>query len=872
MSTLRILTEQVTELEPGNGLLFLVTGPAGSGKSSLVREIVRSLPGWSGIRVSALSWQRDNDLELLRHIFDRAGHEGPLSTLVDREGASTAIVVDDAHWSDPASLRALAESARRIRKGRLAVIMAASDVNDASDSLPMTELREMADEAITIAPFDVEDVRAQALSSVGAHLSPLAAADLRDLTGGLPGRILEVLQAAPADHWRLSNPDIPVPGPWRASLERRTRGIEVTPVLTAVAILPPSVPGRTDLIRHLAGDLDGKMIDAAFQADLLHLLRSSGDSVIVFTHPTDRAVVRSTTSPGTVMRLHRRAAEHHRAHHDIDAALIHDALGTAGSDDEVSLRLAERGELLGAAGQWRAAAEAFELASRVASDQEVAHDHHLSSIEALIAASDIPRAHLHAGALSRAVRDVKVDSVRGYLALHEGRRSEAVSLLDRAWRSLDDMDSMDQAMRARVASRRVLLHLNNWEPKKLVHWADVTDEWAPDHSPTRVEAQYIAMIGRAAITGKIPSDTPLPDETPILAQRRNMAAGWIALVNDDPVVARQYLQYNTGAEGSERISVWMEGWLARSLFLLGEYRFAERVVERGLARAERFGIRFLEPLLLWTGAQIAAYRGDRELSRSYVNRLTFSHDAFVIQRIPSAMCRLLTSSIEGDTSTATRAGQTLTQIAKETDIGHPGFWSWEDVWGQQLLYAGKIDEADELISRAEERAVGSTIGSLHARLAVPRAGIMLQRGDIEGGLRHFEEAVELIETLPMPTYQSRMLYEYGRVLRRLGRRRQADEVFARAGEVFAAMGATEFVERCNRERRAGGLGTRTTGAGGLTPQEEEIAKLVAEGATNREVARELFLSSKTVEYHLTRVYRKLGVRTRNELPRVLNEL
>src|SRR5699024_10252653 len=129
-----------------------------------------------------------------------------------------------------------------------------------------------------------------------------------------------------------------------------------------------------------------------------------------------------------------------------------------------------------------------------------------------------------------------------------------------------------------------------------------------------------------------------------------------------------------------------------------------------------------------------------------------------------------------------------------------------------------------------------------------------------------DEALELIETLTMPSYQARILYEYGRVLRRLGRRRKADEIFARAGDVFAAMGATEFVNRCNRERRAGGLGTRTTGVGGLTPQEEEIAKLVTEGATNREVARELFLSSKTVEYHLTRVYRKLGVRTRNELP------
>ncbi|OFS21835.1 helix-turn-helix transcriptional regulator [Corynebacterium sp. HMSC04H06] len=83
------------------------------------------------------------------------------------------------------------------------------------------------------------------------------------------------------------------------------------------------------------------------------------------------------------------------------------------------------------------------------------------------------------------------------------------------------------------------------------------------------------------------------------------------------------------------------------------------------------------------------------------------------------------------------------------------------------------------------------------------------------------------------------------------------------------MGAPEFVERCNQERRASGLGRRTTGAGGLTPQEEEIAKAVADGASNREVAEELYLSTKTVEYHLTRVYRKLGIRSRNELPRAL---
>ena len=869
---LRSMIDEVMELEPGNGLLFLTTGPVGAGKSSLVRELARSLPGWSGIRVSALSWHADDEGALLEHILDRAGHDGTLNELVDREGARTAIVVDDAHWADVTSLRVIVEASRRLRQGRLAVIMTASDTDDGSDDLTMTRLRELADHSVTLAPLDVEDVAALALSTIGAHLSPLAAAELRDLTGGRPGRIQEVLQAAPADHWRLSNPQIPIPKPWRAALKRRTRGLDVQAVLIAVAVLPGTGTGSPGLIRFLADDLDGSLVDAAVAADLLELLPNSGDPVLRFTYATDRAVVRATTGPAQVTRLHRRAAQYYRAQNNIDAALIHEALGVEGADDDTARRLSERGEQLGAAGQWLDAADAFTLAARVASDPDISHDQHLNSIEALIAAADIPRARLHAGAMSRVVRDVKVDSMRGYLALHEGRRSEAVSLIDRAWDTLEETRSTDAAMRTRVASRKVLVHLANWEPEKVVEWARITDEWAPETSPTRIEAQYISMVGRSALTRSIPPDVPLPGETPTLAQRRNMAAGWINLVHDDPVSARRYLQFNPGGEGSERIALWMDGWLARTLFILGEYREAERTVERGLARAERFGIRFLEPILLWTGAQVAGYKGDRELSRAYMNRLTLSHDAFVIQRIPSAMCRLFIGGIEGDVSGMNRAGEALVAVSQETDISQPGFWPYEDVWAQHLILTGRIEEADEITTRAEERAAQSGIGSLHAKLAVPRAGILMHRGDIEGGIRRFDEALELIETLTMPSYQARILYEYGRVLRRLGRRRKADEVFARAGEVFAAMGATEFVNRCNRERRAGGLGTRTTGAGGLTPQEEEIAKLVAEGATNREVARELFLSSKTVEYHLTRVYRKLGVRTRNELPRVLDEL
>lgn len=129
----------------------------------------------------------------------------------------------------------------------------------------------------------------------------------------------------------------------------------------------------------------------------------------------------------------------------------------------------------------------------------------------------------------------------------------------------------------------------------------------------------------------------------------------------------------------------------------------------------------------------------------------------------------------------------------------------------------------------------------------------------------------MLDGLTLPFYRSRILFEYGQALRRQGQRRRADEVFARASSMFQEMGATALVSMANRERRVGGLGPRSGKAGGLTPQEYEIALLVADGNSNREVAHELFLSPKTVEYHLTRVYRKLQIRTRMELRDALEQ-
>lgn len=131
----------------------------------------------------------------------------------------------------------------------------------------------------------------------------------------------------------------------------------------------------------------------------------------------------------------------------------------------------------------------------------------------------------------------------------------------------------------------------------------------------------------------------------------------------------------------------------------------------------------------------------------------------------------------------------------------------------------------------------------------------------------FEEALGLISGLPLRYDAARIHFAYGQTLRRSGKRREADTVMAVAREIFASLDATTYVERCDRELKAGGLHTSRPESSDvvLTPQEESVAALVAQGLSNREVAAELYISPKTVQYHLTRTYAKLGIRSRAEL-------
>ncbi|WIM67192.1 LuxR C-terminal-related transcriptional regulator [Corynebacterium breve] len=844
--------ERIVDTPPGSGTIVIVSGP---GVAGLLDKVIRSIRGFTIVRAQTMPWRTQVQGWVRTDIEKEVGSFDTL----DDDTSAHVVIVDNAQWADESSLHELVELARSTRKGRFVLLLATTSTPALEAYAPLADL------SVTLPPLGIEDISALSLKYRGVHLTPDVAHRVLEVTGGHLTLVKDILDAAPEDHWRSNQPYLPLPAHWRVAFEKRTRDLELGEVLQVV-----SQCSDLEVLQELV--TNSAHISAAFTSGLIQAVPEGSKRVVIFTNPTDLAVMRASTPPAHKRDIHRRAAAWYRRQANETGALIHEAYALPGTSDSLATQLIRRAREVSADGNYRQAFKLFRLAARTAQDSRMVSHTELKAIESLIADSDIPRAHQYTLQLRTQGADPQIDSIRGYLALHEGRRYEAKTLMERSWSTMEARSIDDHELRAGVASQQVLLSLCEWQPEKLLGWAHTVGSWASQSSPAYQEAYYVSLIGKAAVGGTMPEGSALPWETPIMAQRRHMAKGWISLVHDDATSALQHLTSVSTGEGSERIATWMDAWLARTHLLLGDLDQATASVERGLARAERFGIQFLEPLLLWTSCIAANLRGDNELTRMYSSRLTLSNDVFPIQQIPSAMARLHLAMSKSDFSSALRVGQYLSKLDKETDTGQPGFWPWRDLWGNALVHAGRLDEAEEEISKGYERCRDSPVVSSKAKLHMTHGRLLLARGDVDRGVKLFDEAVEMIEPLNLPLYSSRIFFEYGQALRRLGKRRLADDCFARAGEQFAMMGADFLVERCNRERRASGLGTRGKEKGMLTPQEMEIATLVAQGATNKEAAAELFLSAKTVEYHLTRVYQKLAIRNRSELARALTEL
>jgi DNA-binding CsgD family transcriptional regulator len=186
---------------------------------------------------------------------------------------------------------------------------------------------------------------------------------------------------------------------------------------------------------------------------------------------------------------------------------------------------------------------------------------------------------------------------------------------------------------------------------------------------------------------------------------------------------------------------------------------------------------------------------------------------------------------------------------------------------EAALLVGDVDRAADLVAELDRRAVTTPYPYLCGVAARSRALLALARGDAAAAASAADAAVAAHAELPMALERGRTFLVQGRVLRRRKEKRAAAAALTRAGEDFQRLGADLWCERVATELHS--LGLRRSSTSRLTPAEHRVATLVVAGHSNEEVAAALYLSRRTVEGHLSRIYRKAGVRSRTGLAQLI---
>ena len=321
--------------------------------------------------------------------------------------------------------------------------------------------------------------------------------------------------------------------------------------------------------------------------------------------------------------------------------------------------------------------------------------------------------------------------------------------------------------------------------------------------------------------------------------------------------------------GDESSSPYILTFLGQAEWLLGDFPAASRHVQDGLDACEQLGQNAVRAYLLavralvhaCTGPPEAAHRDGGEAVR--LARATSIRSAEYLAR--SAMG--LTSLLEGDAGAAAASLLPVIGHARTNGLVEPGAIRFVPDAVEALVLASRVDEAEEILDWYEGNAVRLGRQSAIAAAARARALLAGERGDLTRARAELERALDAHERKPFPFEQARTLLVLGALERRTMQRRSARATLEAALAGFDRIGAEPWADRTRSELRR--IGGRAPAAGALTPAEERVALLVAEGKTNREVAAALFVSERTVEGHLSKVFAKLGVRSRAELAHVI---
>jgi DNA-binding CsgD family transcriptional regulator len=883
----------------GGSAALLIRGEPGIGKSALLEHAVTAAAGFLVLR--ARGYESESEIpfaglsDILRPIMARldalpppqraalestlaltpttptsnfavcAATLGILATVAEER--PTLVLVDDAHWLDPSSADALRFTARRLHGEGIAMLFAARPTgrDDRSDAgIPTMELEGL----------DYAAARELLDRRTGRPVNDTVARQLFEVSAGNPLALIEIPTL-------LSDDDVSrTPVPAGTTMERVFhRRLEQLPVQAREALTVAAADQSGELTSiTVALDQLGLGIAALDPAEQAAVV-SVDDGRVAFAHPLLRSTAYHDAPLSSRCAAHRALADAYAGvagDRAADARAWHLAVATLAPDDDVARTLQDMAERARRRGAYVEAARAFGRAADLTRDPQARGRRLTHAAKAWQLSGRVGRAGQLLDAALEVITDpvarAEIQHLRGYVRMWREAPAGVADLLEREADAVAELDP-DRAARM-LADAAVPVFMAGDVGTALTIAQRAQDVSRRGSTTSRRVADVVVAVAHATQGDRDAAAPLLADvrawldvQPPLHRAQEVIFAAMTAMWLEDHAGAGDLLDrlirqcrqssalgvlpYALGLRSAldMRTGRWQQGLAS----VTESIRLAEETHQ-----ANTYGVFFLGHLHATMGA-----REDAERSLSRADELA---DAYGIGCMPlyTGAARGLLELGVADIDAALHHLELVHDLQRRMGVVDPVLAPSAGDFAEALVRAGRSDDAMQVVGDLLQPSADA--GSRWAGWTVARV-CGLRDGTLDATAQ-FREALALHDQLAWPFERARTAMCFGEVLRRNRRRTEAREQLRAALDCFERLGAEPWAQRTRAELEATGGHAdahRVSASVHLTPQELQVALAVAEGATNAEVAAALFLSAKTIEYHLSKIYRKAGLSSRDQL-------
>ena len=780
--------------------------------------------------------------------------------------APLLLAVDDAQWLDSASARALAFALHRLVE-RPVRLLAAMRIETGVARQPAvlasieTAIGRERLERLAIGPLSVAAMHQVILQAFGSAFTRPVLLRIHRAAGGNPFYGLEIAR----EIQRVGPPPpglpLPIPEDHRELALLRLGRLPRATRDTLAQIAAMSRPSTRDL--------DLVALAPAEKAGIVRVLPGGQ---VDFTHPLFGSALYSSLAETTRRKLHGELAAKEAG---LEERARHLALAASGPDEASAAVLDHAAEAAASRGAAEVAVELKELALRLTppEDTKARVRRELQLASRRYFAGDASGARQE---LERSLSSLRAGEERAEVLLELAsvlwNQAESDEALAKISQALDE--AVSPALRAQIHSRVAWITedctMGLEHAEAALALMNERDDPALYSFVLHNAARLKLYAGRGADHEAIERGMRLQREAAAW-DMSTVPAFWARDFDDFTTAIRRFgeLLQASRERGDEASSAGMLAHMAQIEAMIGHVDRARRLAAEAIELAHQTEQETWIEVALCAQGQVSARAGALDEAEGAANealRRLEKHPDGAIENLARNVLGLVAVS-RGNYAEADRQLSRSQAITDSFHVREPPDRFQAD-HAEAVIGLGDLERAEGLVARMEDRAKWLPRPWISAVSARCRGLLQSARGDQDGALAALSEAVTRHESLDMPFERARTLLALGQVHRRRNERRAARAALEEALTLFEQLGIRVWAERARAELAR--VPVRRAPAD-LTPTEETIARLAASGLTNKVVAERAFVSPKTVEANLSRVYEKLGVHSRAELGRVMGE-